>query len=180
MVLPRRSRVSSALREAQRVAKQHRLEDRARLIGAGIIAPKSNRRNKFNNVEVVRNGIQFKSLWEAEYAAKLNLLKAAGEIVDWEKAPTFVLLDAPKVRDRVLYTPDFSVTKLMPNKQVLRKYYVECKGSSVNKKTGKRSTPTATQAFSIRVRLWRATQSAALVMAYSDGVERTLVESREL
>lgn len=175
----RRRRVSPALREAQQAAKVRRLEDRARLIGAGIIAPKSTSRSKFNNVKVLRNGVQHDSLDEAEYSAKLDLLQATGKILKWERAETFVLLDAKRAADRVKYTPDFAVWPRTGNANP-QPYYVDVKGSRVNPKTGKRRTPTATQAFSIRVRLWRAFVPFELRVYYSDGLEKVVCESRDL
>lgn len=192
MVAGRRRALPAALLEAQRAAKQRRLEDRARLIGAGIIQPKSARRNKFNNVKVVRNGIQHDSLDEAEYSAKLDLMQASGQILRWERAKTFVLLDAKRAIDRVKYTPDFEVwpmpkfdghvskgqTSGTSEFPLPQPYYVDVKGSRVNRKTGKRRTPTATQAFSIRVRLWRAVVPFELRVFYSDGVEKIAVPAR--
>lgn len=51
----------------------------------------------------------FDSRGEAEYARHLDLLKAAGHIKDWQRGRVWVLLDAPKARDRVTMRPDFEV-----------------------------------------------------------------------
>lgn len=41
------------------------------------------RKNKFGNKPTTYNGIRFKSQLEVKYAKRLDLLKKAGEVLDW-------------------------------------------------------------------------------------------------
>src|SRR5438105_2898174 len=100
-------RIAPALREAMRATKQEAIQDRARLIGAGIVFKK--RRGKFNSVSTTYNGERYDSLGEAEWASKLDLRKAAGDIVDWWRPKPIVLVDAPTARGRITIVPDFFV-----------------------------------------------------------------------
>ncbi len=189
-----RRRLTPAIKAVLQKARSDKLEQRARLIGAGIILPKIERRNKFNQVKVIRQGETFDSMGEAEYANHLDLLKSSGKILDWKRPKTFILLDAPRACDRIKYTPDFEVWPMPSVSSVVYKgqsagksefplpqpYYIDFKGSRVNPKTGIRRTPTATQAFSLRVRLWRATVPFELRLVYSDGVEKVLVPAKVL
>lgn len=173
MGVPRRrqSRTAPGLAAARKAASQQRLEQRARLIGAGLEVL-TRKRTKFNQVKATYNGQKYDSLGEAEYAAKLDLLLAAGKIRAWSRPTPFILLDGPKPRDRVTYKPDFLIEPLTD-----QPYYVDYKGSTVGK-NGKRHTPTETQAFGIRVKMWRASQPAELRVVYSDGVEKVVAPRR--
>lgn len=164
---PRSRAISAAIREA-------RLEQRARLIGAGLELPA--KRAKFRNVKTTYNGVTYDSVGEAEYAHKLDMLLAAGQIVHWERPKPFVLLDAPNARDRITYKPDFWVIPIQagprPSRDYTYSYYVDYKGSTVDKH-GKRHTPTETEAWRNKVKMWKDRYpDLELRVAYPDGVER--------
>ena len=59
---------SSAYKAILQKARADKLEQRARLIGAGIVEPKTKRRNKYNRVKTIYGGITYDSMGEAEYA----------------------------------------------------------------------------------------------------------------
>ncbi len=104
-----RSRTSNqTARALKELARKQRLTRRAELISAGLEFP-SKKTGKFHNVWVTYGGQRYQSLGEAEYAAKLELRRLAGQILKWERAESFILVDAPKVRDRITYKPDFKV-----------------------------------------------------------------------
>ena len=54
-------------------------------------------------------GKRYASQGEAEYARRLDLLQAAGQVDGWRRGREWVLLDAPRRRDRIVYVPDFEV-----------------------------------------------------------------------
>lgn len=115
---------------------------------------------KFHNVKAFYKGESYDSAGEAEYAARLDLRCASGEIVDWERPKPIVLLDAPKARDRVTYRPDFYV---IPN--VGFGYYVDYKGSRI----------TETAAWRIKVKLWKQNERLPeLRVAYPTGEEKVV------
>lgn len=65
--------------------------------------------NKYHAIPTMYNGEKYDSRGEAEYARRLNLLKAAGHILDWRRGSEWVLVDAPKKRDRITLRVDFEV-----------------------------------------------------------------------
>src|SRR5262245_57532387 len=68
--------------------------------------------NKYHARRTEYCGQWYDSRGEAEYARRLDLLKAAGEIHDWRRGGEWVLLDAPPGggrRDRITLRPDFEV-----------------------------------------------------------------------
>ncbi|TDO92331.1 uncharacterized protein DUF1064 [Halanaerobium saccharolyticum] len=74
---------------------------------------KSTRKNKYNNKKPLVDGIKFDSKKEARFYENLKLLKAAGEVKEFELQPKFVLLE--KNKDRVTgrgikYIADFKIT----------------------------------------------------------------------
>ena len=73
----------------------------------------STNKNKYNNKKPIVDGIKFDSKKEARFYQNLKLLKAAGEVKDFELQPKFVLLE--KDKDRVTgrgikYIADFKIT----------------------------------------------------------------------
>ncbi len=156
--MPRRS-VSPAYKEALAIARRDRLEQRARLIGAGVVVPKTQRKNKYNQVRVTRNGETFDSLGEAEQANKFDLLKASGKILDWERPKAIILLDAPNSRGRISYKPDFLV-KMLDNSLV----YFDYKGSRI----------TETASWKIKVKLWNRFIHEELRVIYPTGEQKVV------
>lgn len=159
--MPRRS-VSPAVKEALRQAKQNKLEQRARLIGAGIEVPATRRRSKYNQVKATYNGERFDSLGEAEYASKLNLRVAAGQIRSWERPKPIILVDGPTPRSRVSYKPDFLEWRLDGSPG-----YIDYKGSKA----------TVTQSFRIKVKIWAQKIPYELRIAYADGTETIVAKA---
>lgn len=163
-----RKRSAPGLIAAKRVAKQNQIEQRARLIGAGVVFKK--RREKFQSIWTTYNGESYQSLGEAEYANRLDVLLKAGKIIAWERPKPMVVFTAIKAQGRITYKPDFLISISQTYS-----YYVDYKGSRVNKKTGKRSTPTETDAWRLRVKLWKAMYpTLELRVVYSDGVEKLI------
>lgn len=66
-------------------------------------------RRKYGNVTAYYRGERYDSHGEATYAQHLDALKATGRIRDWQRGKVWVLVDAPKARDRITYRPDFEV-----------------------------------------------------------------------
>lgn len=168
-------RALAALREARRAAKRQEIEHKASAHGVSVAFPQ--KRGKFGAIPSTYNGHLYHSLDESIYASDLDLKKKAGEIIDWWIPKSFVVFDADKAADRVTYKPDFGIKVLRDGVEYV--YYVDFKGSTVNKRTGKRSTPTETDAFSIRVRLWRANIPFELRVAYADGVEKVVAKAHQ-
>ena len=190
--MPRR--VSPVFRVAQRLAKRERLERRAALIGAGIEVAKA---GKFHNAKTTYNGVAYDSLGEAEYAAKLDMLRKTGAIVDWERPKPVVVDDrcltcgavpgepcrSPKTgkpmatyhQPRMVYTPDFYVVaaELSPGLGVLSPsphgYYVDYKGSRI----------TETPLWRRKVIQWRKNVPHELRVAYPDGTEKVVATGLE-
>lgn len=156
--MPRRRTVSPAYKESLKKAKQERLEQRARLIGAGLIT-KPTRRSKYNQIKTVYLGERYDSLGEAEYAFKLTQRQLAGEIRAWNRPPAIVLVNASSPRDRITYKPDFEIKPL--NGPAI---YVDYKGSHV----------TETAAWRIKVKLWKRNIPFELRVAYPTGVEKVV------
>ncbi|WP_455387587.1 DUF1064 domain-containing protein [Petrachloros mirabilis] len=64
---------------------------------------------------------QFKSKWEAQYAAELDFQLRAGEILQWEYEPWSMKLTEPRIvngktQPGVRYTPDFVLW--LPDKRI--------------------------------------------------------------
>lgn len=166
MVARRRS--APGLVAARKAAKQNQIEQRAKLIGAGVVFKK--RQEKFRSVWTTYNGESYQSLGEAEYANKLDVLLRAGKIVAWERPKPMVVFAAINSKDKITYKPDFLIS-IDKNYS----YYVDYKGSQVSKKTGKRRTPTETDAWRLRVKLWKEMYpTLELRVVYSDGVEKLI------
>jgi hypothetical protein len=108
--------------------------------------------------------MKFDSMGEAEYAAKLDMLVKAGEVVDWEQPKPVVLVDGPKARDRITMIPDFYVIPAVGNS-----FYVDYKGSRV----------TETPAFKLKVKLWRRHVGHELRVVYADGTEKVVATGNE-
>ena len=80
------------------------------------------RRNKYNAKRTEHNGRTYASKAEAEYAATLDALQAAGEVVCWIPQPKFPLVPG------YTYTPDFLVIrrdKLVSNEYTILTITVE-------------------------------------------------------
>lgn len=133
-----------------------RLERRAENIGAKL-EPIVRKRAKFNQVKAVYNGQKYDSLGEAEYAQKLDIKLAANQIRHWSRPSAIVLLDAPTLRGRITYKPDFKVELL--DGTVL---FYDYKGSHA----------TMTQAWRLKVKMWNVTQRYPLYVAFASGEEQ--------
>lgn len=138
-----------------------------RLAEAGASAELPQRHGKYKNVRTTYNGETFDSLGEAEYARKLDLKLATGEIMAWWRPPPITLIDADRPRDRITYRPDFAILPTLPPEGGT--YYVDYKGSKI----------TETQAFRIKVKLWARSQSAELRVAYRNGEEKVVSPARK-
>ena len=68
------------------------------------------RRGKYNNQRTIVDGISFDSKREAAYYCRLKLLKAAGQIKDFEVKPKFQLIPANDLFRGISYIGDFMVT----------------------------------------------------------------------
>lgn len=102
-------------------------------------------------------GAVYDSRGEAEYARRLDLLKAAGQITDWRRGTPWVLLDAPRRADRITYRPDYHVW--LPGGDF---YVLDFKG-------------VLTREFRLKAKLWRAVYpTIPLVIVNADGTERKL------
>lgn len=71
-------------------------------------------RNKYNNTKTIYNGHKYDSKREAEKAQELDLMKQAGEVIDWTPHPRYLLI--PRYRNKdgkivrpICYIPDFWV-----------------------------------------------------------------------
>ena len=95
-------------RELARLAREARLTKRLQAIDGTLIAPGA-RRSKFNARKTEYRGNVYDSLVEAEYAAYLDTLVKAGEVVDWERQAPVTILDGPKAADRTKLIVDFWV-----------------------------------------------------------------------
>ena len=117
----------------------------------------------------------YDSKGEAEYAAKLDEREKNGEIFDWERGKPIVLLDAPKARERITYTPDFWIWPTEHDS-----YHVDFKSAPRVTRDGKRKGGiTETRDFKLKVKLWRQNIASELRVAYSDGSEVVLVDGKE-
>ena len=144
---------------------------------------------KYHNIRTPYKGHMYDSKGEAEYAMKLDLRVAAGELVDWANGQAIAVDDrcmacnarpgepcrGPKGpmagfhRDRMTYTPDFEV---YPKEG--RMYYVDFKGLG---RSGKRVTETPL--FRTKVRQWRKNIPHELRVAYRTGEEKVVATGNE-
>lgn len=112
------------------------------------------RRGKFGAIPSLYRGERYDSRGEAEYARHLDLLQAAGRIREWRRGRKWLLLDAPRARDRVTYTPDFEVVDAAGNLRVL-----DYKG-------------VLTDVFKLKAKMWRhAYPGVPLYIVKADGTE---------
>lgn len=154
---------------------KRRAAQRERLSGLGIdLHEKPKGRNKFHNVPATFRGERYDSAGEAEYAQKLELMRVAGEIADWERPKPIILLDAPKAGDRISYRPDFYVIRNAPTEFAALKpmptgYYVDYKGSRA----------TETPLWRVKVKLWRQKIPHELRVVYPDGSEKIVATGNE-
>jgi uncharacterized protein DUF1064 len=154
------------MRRVSAATEKRHADQRARLAERGIDLhekPRSSR-SKYHNVTAYYKGQRYDSAGEAEYARMLDLGCAAGSITDWERPKPFVLLDAPKPRDRVTYKPDFYV---IPKAGM--SYYVDYKGSAM----------TETASWRIKVKLWKQKIPFELRVAYPNGEEKVVCTGDE-
>ena len=114
------------------------------------------KRNKYNAQRTLRGGMWFDSKAEAGYADVLELLKKAGEILDWEYHPPAVKMSRGAVRWRV----DFKVTDRFGSE-----FYVEVKGMK-------------TEGYTLKLARWRHEVPAPLfvVKKYGDLHYRVIEE----
>jgi Protein of unknown function (DUF1064) len=112
---------------------------------------------KYGNVRTVYRGEVYDSRGEAEYAARLDLLEAAGAIRAWRRGRVWTLLDGPRRCDRITLRPDFEVWDAVEPGGFR---CLDCKGVE-------------TQAWRLKVRLWRAVYpTIPLYVTRADGSER--------
>src|SRR6185437_7847319 len=131
----RRRRMNPGARAA---IKKAEVEARAKKIGASVVV--TPKRAKFNQQKTWYEGELYDSLTEAEFAANLDRQLAAGQIKGWSRPEKMVVFDARRVIDRITYKPDFLIIRVDGTC-----YYVDVKGSKT----------TMTQAWSLRVKMWR-------------------------
>jgi Protein of unknown function (DUF1064) len=111
---------------------------------------------KYHNVPTVYAGERYDSRGEAAYAAHLDRLRAAGEIRGWRRGREWVLLDAPRRRDRITLRPDFEV---WDDAEPGGFRVVDFKG-------------VLTREFKLKARLWKAVYpTVPLYVARADGSE---------
>ena len=116
--------------------------------------PTPQRPHKYHARRTYYQGEAYPSRGEAAYARHLDLLKAAGTIHDWRRGREWVLLDAPRRRDRIVYVPDFEVWPT-PEQFELREF----KGAM-------------TPSFRLKAKLFKARYpDVPLVVVWADGSE---------
>lgn len=118
------------------LAREARLTKRLQAIDGALIEP-GRRANKWNARKTEYKGAVYDSLVEAEYAAHLDTLVVAGEVVDWERQVPVTILDGPKARDRTKLIVDFWVCYAKGNS-----HYEDVKGKIL---------PT----FLLKVKMWQ-------------------------
>jgi len=112
--------------------------------------------HKYHARRTAYRGAWYDSAGEAEYARRLDLLKAAGVIHDWRRGREWVLLDAPRRRDRITMLPDFEIWDA-PDQRGFR--VVDFKG-------------VLTAVFRLKLKLWKAVYSdVPFFVAKADGTE---------
>lgn len=118
--------------------------------------------HKYHARRTAYDGAWYDSHGEAEYARRLDLLKAAGAIHDWSRGREWVLLDTPpggSRRDRITLRPDFEVWDT-PDRDGFR--VIDFKGM-------------VTREFRLKAKLWKARYpDIPLVVAWADGSETRL------
>ena len=135
-------------RQLAALKRKNRLEKRISDIGATLTFGTA---NKFNAINTTYRGEKYASLGEAECAAWLDWRVAAGELVTWERGRSFVLQKGKHGVDKLTYKPDFYAIPVAPQDGgVFRRpfdggYWIDYKGGHI----------TETEAFKIRVKLWR-------------------------
>lgn len=135
-------------RQLASLKRKNRLEARVSAIGANLTLSTN---NKYNALNTTYRGERYASLGEAECAAWLDWRVAAGELVAWERGRTFVIQKGKRGLDQLLYTPDFyAIPVESQDGGVFKKpfdggYWIDYKGGHI----------TETEAFKIRVKLWR-------------------------
>lgn len=159
-------------------------------------------RRKFANTPSTYNGQTYDSAGEAQYAMQLDMKLKAGEIIEWTRCEPIVIDDrcatcnAPPSepcidsrgramrgyhRDRMTYTPDFWIVPAQASqsfRDYTFSYYVDYKGSTVDKKTGRRRAPTETALWRRKMIQWRKNVPFELRVAYSDGVEKVVCSAQ--
>jgi hypothetical protein len=116
-------------------------------------------RRKFRNVPALYGGQRYDSTGEAEYARRLDLRKAAGDIRDWRRGRVWTLLESPTGRkqDGITLRPDYEVWDSDGGFRV-----VDFKG-------------VLTRDFRLKVNLWRVVHPAVpLYVVRADGREERL------
>jgi Zn ribbon nucleic-acid-binding protein len=176
--------------------RRAKVEERLANAGISLVNRQSAGRNKFNAHAATYKGEVYDSAGEALYAQRLDLKCKAGELTDWWR-PDKIGLTAcvtcgvepgARCRDkkqcviksmhqcRVTYKPDFCVIGAQPNmeafaalKPIPTSWYIDYKGSA----------QTETEAFWIKVRLWRLAMPYELRVAYPDGSEKVVATGKE-
>jgi hypothetical protein len=111
---------------------------------------------KYHAVPTEYRGERYDSRGEAEYARRLDALRAAGAIRDWRRGRVWVLLAAPRRRDRITLRPDFEV---WDDAEPGGFRVVDFKG-------------VLTREFKLKARLWKAVYpTVPLYVARADGSE---------
>lgn len=113
------------------------------------------RGHKYGARRTAYNGVLYDSKAEAEYAAHLDHLKAAGQIDWWERGPDIVLVPGRHRKDRIVFRPDFRVAE-PGDFGVQHIYYVDVKG-------------VLTPVFRLKWRLWRALRDDELRVIDTNG-----------
>ena len=114
--------------------------------------------HKYHARRTAYGGAWYDSAGEAEYARRLDLLKAAGAIHDWRRGGEWVLLDAPRRRDRITLRPDFEVWDT-PDQRGFR--VVDFKG-------------VFTAVFRLKLKLWKAAYPGVpFFVARANGTEES-------
>lgn len=126
-------------------------------------------RRKFHNLRTPYKGVTYDSKGEALHAWKLDQMLASGEIIYWERPKPIVLVDAPRARERITFTPDFYVIPAdrpgnLSSESYTYSYYVDYKGS----------TQTETAAWKLKVKLWRQRVPFELRVVYPDGSHKVV------
>ena len=112
---------------------------------------------KYHARRTVYAGEEYASKGEAEYARRLDHLRAAGAIRDWRRGTPWTLLASPtgRKRDGIEYTPDYHVWDAQG-----RFYVVDFKGVE-------------TAVFKLKAKLWKAVYpTVPLHVVKADGTER--------
>lgn len=90
-----------------KLAREQRLAKRLQAIDGTVV--ELGTKSKMRNIKTTYRGHKYDSLGEAEYAAHLDWLVQAGDVLWWERQCPVVVLDAPTARDRIKMIVDFKV-----------------------------------------------------------------------